>query len=265
MAGLLSTINKESATPLPDKPVRRRFVEFHSDVRPPSNRTVVICAIAGLLAAGSGVWVDVARAQGRMAVPAESKTAPTYPNSPDPQPVGSGGPTVMVNYAPAGFTRSQAGARAAAVALSEHIEQSVLYLSEAETDQMADQVAADDVREEMRRALSRDRATLRTRFPNAGAPGWWVVSALGVKPGPYTNDRAEVSVWMSYTAFKHWTVEPSVTHAITTLTLVWEDNDWKIAGSTVDTVTFLGAATRLTGTRDLTDVLDGFGPIGVDW
>jgi len=261
MAGLLSTINLDSLRPEPAKPIRPPRFTLRGKVPPPSNRAVTVCAIVGLVVAGSGLWAEHAQAYRPLPMP-DGVTSP-LPATRTARPVEQAGPSMLVNFAPAGFAHTEAGARAAAVAFVAHVGQAAAYLAPSEVEPLVRQVASERNIDTVLDSISAPAEHVRYLSLHGEGAVWWIVSPLAVRVDSMTDDTGTVSVWTSQTWSAPLPTKPTVTHSITRLGLVWERDDWRIDTFDVTPTRFITDPfhKRVTG-YEVNEQLVGFTPLG---
>lgn len=254
---LISTFGPDLANASPSStPVRRR------PLPPPSNRAVIVCSIVGLLVAGAGVHAASMNSSG----PAPS------PNGLTPAPAHTelsrqiDGPIRITNHAPAGFARSFAGARAAAIAYSGSLNQSLLYLDRETADKAVGEASTAAFAESYRADGPSVWGEWRLSVATGTGPLWWVVSPLAIRMDGYNDDEARASVWMSVMVSRAGALDPRTFQVTQALRLRWERDDWKIDSSTYTPgpyVTGSDTSGRVTA-AELDRRLAGYSLIGVD-
>jgi len=92
--------------------------------------------------------------------------------------------------------RSSEGARAAALAYAAGVQQSVVYVSDAEARKvLAGWMAPGVDPAELDRTAAGLETTRKALLATRGQ-SWWVVAPLAAKAGPFTPERAQISVWL---------------------------------------------------------------------
>lgn len=142
------------------------------------------------------------------------------------------GPTGDVDGAPAGFARTRAGVRAAAIAYTATLSQRLLYLEPAAAEAAVRAVAADASADSLSTdALDSLQAARQPLAEGTGAT-WWIVEPLAVKVEAFSNDRARVSVWLVRVLSRQGVVVPQTSWVTEAVELVWEDGDWRLWSDT---------------------------------
>jgi hypothetical protein len=155
----------------------------------------------------------------------------TVPAPPAAQVTGPG-PAGDVDGAPAGFTRTRAGAQAAAIAYTATLSQRLLYLEPAAAE-AAVRAAAAGASEASLTADALD-GLQAAREPLAQGTGatWWIVQPLAAKVEAFDTGRARVSVWLVRVLSRQGVVVPQSSWVTETVELVWEDGDWRLWSDT---------------------------------
>lgn len=184
-----------------------------------TRRVAVACAAAAVFLAGMAT-----RSALHDGTPAEAPPQTSAPATPS---TGPGG-TQDAGSAPAGFARTEDGARAAAIAYTATLSQRLLYLDPTAVEAAVRAVAADASAD----SLTADAlaALNAAREPLAAGTGatWWVVNPLAVKVEAFSPSRARVSVWLVRVLSQPGVLVPQSSWLTETVELVWEAGDWRL-------------------------------------
>jgi hypothetical protein len=148
-----------------------------------------------------------------------------------PEAVGPG-PTREVDGAPAGFARTRAGARAAAIAYTAMLSQRLLYFEPAAAAAAVSAVAASASEATLVADALEGLEAARTPLAEGTGATWWVVEPLAVKVEAYATDRARLLVWLVRVLSRQGVVVPQTSWVTETVELVWEDGDWRLWSDT---------------------------------
>ena len=133
--------------------------------------------------------------------------------------------------------RTQGGARAATLAYAAGVQQDVVYQPNAEARAVLASWMAQGVDPAELDRTAAELETTRKALMASRGQVWWVVSPLAARVGPFTPDRAQVSVWLvkvlasgragsgGYIPTSGWLTA--------TVDLVWDaDRGWSVWGTT---------------------------------
>lgn len=216
-------------------------------------------ATAAVLALVAGTVIGLAAGPGGPGgspteVTKEAATAPTVPaNSTEL------GPTAVRAGMPVGFSRTEPGARAAAMTYSA-ASQLWLYFTDEEIEEAVAAIAAPPAAPSLTREVVGEVGVAREAL--AASPGrvWWVVRPLATRVEAFTPDRARISVWTVTVLSAADVALPQSEWITVTVELVWSDGDWL-----VEAITDTAGPTPMLGPRDqpwqpepLDDALEGF-------
>ncbi len=197
--------------------------------RTPDRRPFRPLAVAGAAAiiflggmAARGALVDRAGDDAQAAAPAATAS---------PEAVGPG-PAREVDGAPAGFARTRAGARAAAIAYTATLSQRLLYLEPAAAEAAVRAVASDASEDALVVDALDSLDAARTPLTEGSGATWWIVEPLAVKVEAFSTDRARMSVWLVRVLSRQGVVVPQTSWVTETVELVWEDGDWRLWSDT---------------------------------
>lgn len=218
---------------------------------------LVVCGCLGAAALAFAL-VLTGGSKGRPAA-ATSPAPPTTVSDARPDPRGAAGPTTTRGGLPAGFTRNQAGASAAAMTYA-CASQRWLYLPDAEVERAVRAVATSAAAPRLiRDVLGEVRAAREALAASAGRI-WWIVRPLAVKVESADEDRARVAVWTVSVLSASDVALPQSDWSTVTVDLVWEDGDWR-----VDAIDDARGPTPMVGPKDqpwqpepFDEALDGF-------
>lgn len=142
------------------------------------------------------------------------------------------GPTTEVDGVPAGFTRSEQGAVAAAASFVT-TGQALLDIDPLAAEQAVRRIAASSTADaQVADVLARLAAVREALAPGTGpivfrqAPVSWRVDG-------FSSDRARVAVWSVGVLSREGIAPPQAGWATSTFDLVWERGDWRIEAETV--------------------------------
>ena len=148
-----------------------------------------------------------------------------------PEAVGPG-PARELDGAPTGFTRTTAGARAAAIAYTATLSQRLLYLDPEDAEAAVRAVAADASADTLAGDALDGLEAARTPLAEGTGATWWIVEPLAAKVEAYATDRARLSVWLVRVLSRQGVVVPQASWVTETVELVWEDGDWRLWSDT---------------------------------
>ena len=145
------------------------------------------------------------------------------------QPVPGANPATA---APSHSTRTPAGAIAAAarfVCSGQELLDVDPLAAELAIREMASEQAADQLAEETLTQLQ----TAREALAGGRGPVVFRQAVIAHRVDEWTEDRARVAIWNVGVLSREGIAPPQASWAISTLDLVWERGDWRIAGETI--------------------------------
>lgn len=218
----------------------------------------VVAAIVlsvGLLA--GVVLRDGARAAApAAAVPATTALAPTRSAGP--------GPSAERDGMPAGFARSEAGARAAATAYAS-ASQRWMYFDDASVKAAVTAIATKDAALRLTADVLDEVRTAREGLTGSTGRVWWIVRPLATHVETVRADTARVAVWVVSVLSASDVAMPQSDWRTVTVELRWEDGDWRVDGvrDSAGPTPMLGPRDRPWPPEQLDESLDGFERIDV--
>lgn len=93
-------------------------------------------------------------------------------------------------------------------------------------------IAAPGARPGLEAAALREISTARASLKASPGPVWWLVRPLAWRVDSYTEDRAEVSLWMVRILSAVEVAAPQSAYVTVTVTLEWHDGHWRLAAMT---------------------------------
>lgn len=138
------------------------------------------------------------------------------------------GPTTVVAGVPAGYSQSEAGARAAALTFASVVPQQMMYAAHDEVVAMVEATSASGASEVDAADVAASVAEAQAALAAGRGDAWWVLAPLAVRVDAYDGDRAEVSVWVVRVVSRPGVATPQASWVVTTLELVWERGDWRV-------------------------------------
>ncbi len=186
-----------------------------------SRWAVVLRVLLVLIAAGALVLI------GRM----------TAPDQPPPR---------FMAGVPVGFTRTQAGARAAALTYATSRARAILLAPQHR------RIALNAIATPRFAAVADREDQARDLAPLSGQEaGRYLITALGSRLDGFTDQRARLTVWL----FQVWAADTAVgSFSTQTVELVWQENDWRLdrqIDSPVQAVPQITQRPRFAQTREL--------------
>lgn len=174
------------------------------------------------------------------------------------------GPSGERGGMPAGFSRDEAGARAAAMAYAS-ASQRWLYLDDAGVEAAITAIATPVAAPRLAREVVAEVRVARESLAQTPGRVWWIVRPLAVDLDSVTSDRARVAVWTVTVLSASDVALPQSDWTTVTLDLVWQDGDWR-----VDEIADASGPTPMLGPRDqpwqpepFDDALAGFERVDV--
>jgi len=162
---------------------------------------------------------------------------------------------------PAGFARSQDGARAAAAAyvLTGH---GLLGLGATGVDETVRAISATTNAAGQVTATVPQLDELRSALASGGGPTQYWQAVLATRVDMFAADRVQVSVWNVGVVSRIGIAAPQARWAISVFDLVWERADWKVEREaiTAGPAPALNASVAPATSEDLAAALDGFTP-----
>jgi hypothetical protein len=159
---------------------------------------------------------------------------------------------------PVGFSRDEAGARAAAMTYAA-ASQRWLYLDDGAVNAAVAAIATPSAAPALARDVLDDVRMARESLATSAGRVWWFVRPLAVNVETYTPARARVAVWTVTVLSASDVALPQSDWTTVTIDLAW-DGDWR-----VDAITDEPGPTPMLGPRDqpwqpepFDDALDGF-------
>jgi hypothetical protein len=162
---------------------------------------------------------------------------------------------------PVGFSRSQEGARAAAVAYV-LTGQALLGLAPTEVPDAVRVFAASASAETQVRDAQEQLGALRAALAEGSGPIRYIQSILATRVDAYSRARARVAVWSVGVLARVGAAQPQAGWTTSTFELVWERGDWKVWSETIapGPAPLLNGATRPATNSEFERSLDGFAP-----
>jgi hypothetical protein len=160
---------------------------------------------------------------------------------------------------PEAGTRTETGAVAAATAYVGALDRAAI-LDPPRLRTLVETMASSTAREDLTRAYEQAAAQARERLGDATQPVILRAAPVGYRLDGFTADEATVSVWrVGIVGSAGTAVEPKQSWRTVTVSLVWEDDAWKVASfqSTPGPTPPL-AAVAVTPATDLFAVVPGF-------
>lgn len=172
------------------------------------------------------------------------------------------GPTRTEAGMPAGFTRTERGAVAAAVAYVTN-GQVLLDLDPFSVDAAIRAIAAQGAADAQIADTQAQLAVLREALAGGAGPVTYRQAALAVRVDGFTPDRARVAVWHVGVLHRAEIIPPQAGWAISTFDLVWERDDWKIWSEAITPgpAPILNHSTDPASGDQFTAALSGFAPV----
>ena len=177
---------------------------------------------------------------------------------------GSPGPELAAGPADPRRDRSSGGARAAALAYTAGVQQEVVYLPDPEARRVLSGWMAPGVDGAELDRTAEGLETTRKALLGTRGQAWWVVSPLAAKNGPFTPERAQVSVWLVRVLASGGTSSayvPTAGWLTATVDLVWADGPgwsvWSVA-TAPGPVPGATVAERPAPSAEFVAALDGF-------
>ncbi len=162
-----------------------------------------------------------------------------------------------------GFTRSEEGAREAAIAYAT-ASQRWLHLSDDELEAAVRALSSEDAAERLVQEVVAEVSLARDALVRSAGPVWWLVRPLAWRLENYSPERARVAVWTVSVLSAADVAVPQADWLTVTVELVWEAGDWR-----VDDVRDTPGPTPMVGVRDqpwqpepFDDALAGFERLG---
>lgn len=184
--------------------------------------------------------------------------------SPEPSGVSeptSPGPATDTDGIPAGFARSEDGARAAAVAYV--LTGQVLIDQPAATvDETVRAISATASATGQVTTTARQLDELRSVLSSGRGPTQYLQAVLATRVDRFAPDRVRVSVWNVGVLSRIGVASPQAGWAISVFDLVWERSDWKVQNEAITPgpAPALNASVAPATSETLAAALDGFAP-----
>lgn len=195
-----------------------------------------------------------ASADAPMEVSRRPATEPTVPALGDEV-----GPTAVRAGMPAGFARTEEGARTAAMTYAA-APQLWLFFTDEEIEEAVTAIATPAAAPSLVREVTGEVGVAREALTASAGPIWWIVRPLATRVESFKPDRARVSVWTVTVLSAADVALPQSEWVTVTVELVWSDDDWL-----VEAITDFAGPTPMLGPRDqpwqpeaLDDALAGF-------
>ena len=174
----------------------------------------------------------------------EAKARPVPPPRQPGERRGGPGPSTERFGMPAGFSRSEEGARAAAIAYAT-ASQRWLYMTDEEIAAAVSAIAAADAAQALTREILAEVDLARDGLGRSPGRVWWLVRPLAWRVQAYSPERARVAVWSVTVLSAAEVAVPQSDWLTVTVELVWESGDWR-----AEAVGDRPGPTPLVGTRD---------------
>lgn len=160
---------------------------------------------------------------------------------------------------PAGFTRSEAGARAAAISYAT-ASQRWLYFDDAAVETAVRAIATTAATPRLSTEVVDDVRVAREGLIGATGRVWWIVRPLAARVETGRGDRARVAVWVVSMLSASDAAVPQSDWRTVTLELAWERGDWRVDGirDSPGPTPMLGPRDRPWAPEQLDEALDGF-------
>lgn len=139
----------------------------------------------------------------------------------------SAGPTRNNEGAPAGFSRSQAGAVAAAASYL-CTGQSLLDMDPLGAEDAVRAMAAADTADSQVAGVRNQLSGIRQGLARGTGPIVYRQAPVSVRLEAFDADRAQVAVWGVGVLSRAGVAPPQAFWSVSTFDLVWEDGDWKV-------------------------------------
>ena len=210
-----------------------------------SRPTRALVAVVVLLTFGAGMAGGALLTGG--SAPTASTGSKARPAAPARQPGDrrSGpGPSTERFGMPAGFARSEEGARAAAIAYAT-ASQRWLYMTDEQITAAVGAIAAAEAAQALTREVLAEVGLARDGLGRSPGRVWWLVRPLAWRVQAYSPERARVSVWTVTVLSAADVAVPQSDWLTVTVELVWESGDWR-----AEAVGDRPGPTPLVGTRD---------------
>ena len=191
--------------------------------------------------------------------PTVSSSAPASSRTPE-TPLG---PTRTVKGAPAGFAHNEAGARVAAASFVT-TGQALLDLDPLAAGQAVRQMASRAGGARQATDALQQLDSVRTQLANGTGRIMFRQAVIAWRVDTYTPDRARVSIWNVGVLARDQIAPPQASWAISTLDLVWEDEDWHLDAETIvpGPAPVLNNSAPAATAVQLVTALDGFTDFG---
>lgn len=93
-------------------------------------------------------------------------------------------------------------------------------------------IASPRARAELEAAALEEVTTARASLKASPGPVWWLVRPLAWRIDSYTDDHAQVSLWMVRILSAVEVAAPQSTYVTGTVALEWHDGQWRLAAMT---------------------------------
>ena len=128
---------------------------------------------------------------------------------------------------PVGFTHSEAGARAAAMAYAT-ASQRWLYMTDAEIAEAVAVIATPEAAPGLASEVVSEVSIARDALSVSPGRVWWLVRPLATRIQDYAPDHTRVSVWTITILSAADVAVPQADWLTVTVDLAWSDGDWRV-------------------------------------
>ncbi len=226
----------------------------------PARVVAVLCSVAllagvGLHASLTGGDPENGESGRAAATPAQGSDA--RPEAPPA--VAPAGPTRTEHGVPSGFSRSEQGAVAAASAYV-CTGQALLDMDPLAAEQAVRHMAAADTADEQAARVLDQLAQARQALAAGVGPITYRQGVISWRVDAYSQDEARIALWYVGVLSRQGAAPPQAGWATSTLDLVWERGDWKVAreGVVPGPAPILDDSTAPATTGLFDAALDGF-------
>lgn len=160
---------------------------------------------------------------------------------------------------PAGFDRSDEGARAAAIAFAT-ASQRWMYFDDAAVSVAVGSMATVAAAPRLVAEVGDEVRVAREGLTGSTGPVWWIVRPLASRLVSSRSDRARVAVWVVSVLSASDAAMPQSDWRTVTLELAWERGDWRVDGiqDSAGPTPMLGPRDRPWAPEQLDEALEGF-------
>ena len=178
----------------------------------------------------------------------------------------SAGPTSTAHGVPAGFARTEDGAIAAASAYV-CTGQALLDMDPLAAEKAVRQISASATADEQVERILGQLAQARQTLASGTGPITYRQGVIARRVDAYSQDQARVALWHVGVLSRQGAAPPQAGWATSTIELVWERGDWKVAREDVvpGPAPILDDSTAPATSELFAAALDGFTDAGVRW